>query len=548
MKLQSGEIVDGKYRIVRLLGEGGMGAVYEGENQRINRRVAIKVLHASAAAKATAVKRFEQEAKAAGLIGSEHIVEVLDLGTLPTGEQYMVMEFLEGEDLSSRIKKAKRLTPHEAAPILLQLLEGLAAAHKAGIIHRDLKPDNVFLLRSLAGKRDFVKVLDFGVSKFSALETEGMSMTSTGAVVGTPYYLSPEQARGVKQIDARSDLYSVGVVLYQAVTGRLPFHAETFNELVFKIALESPEPAEVVVPALDPDFAAIIAKAMVRDVNGRFQTAEEFQGALSHWLATHPDPAADPVGAASARGSGSSMPPGSTPGMMPAAAPRVGAGTIPMAQMTAPQTGWPNPAPPQTSTPPNPYASTGSSLPMSTVALDPGQGMLGSPMPGAPSAASASSPQLGAPPAGLMAAAAPPKKTGAVVAVTAAVILALGGGAFAAYSMATGGDARGPAAPPEAPSASASAVAQTAPTSTAAAVATGAPTAEPSASAPPSAAPQDTTPAQTAAPPQGTWPPRAGTAPSGPTLSGAPTATGKNPTTPTTAPPKPTGRVIGGEL
>ncbi|MEM9874275.1 MAG: serine/threonine-protein kinase, partial [Myxococcota bacterium] len=238
MGLQPGEIIDGKYRIVRPIGEGGMGAVYEGENTRIKRRVAIKVLHAAVAEKTEVVRRFEREAQAAGTIGSEHIVEVLDLGNLPSGERFMVMEYLDGEDLTQRIERLGRLTPEQSLPLLLEVLAGLAAAHEAGIIHRDLKPDNIFILTSKAGRADFVKILDFGVSKFSSLDDE-MSMTRTGAVMGTPYYMSPEQAKG-SPIDARSDLYSVGVVLYQMLTGRVPFNAGSFNELLFKIALESP--------------------------------------------------------------------------------------------------------------------------------------------------------------------------------------------------------------------------------------------------------------------------------------------------------------------
>ncbi|NUQ72987.1 MAG: serine/threonine protein kinase [Polyangiaceae bacterium] len=336
MDFSPGTVIEGKYRIVRLLGQGGMGAVYEGVNTLISRRVAIKVLHASLATKDTPVERFKREAHAAGKIGSEHIVEVIDIGGLPSGELFMVMEFLEGEDLGSRIKKLRRLKPHDAAGIVHQILEGLTAAHRAGIIHRDLKPENVFLT-SRAGRRDFVKVLDFGVSKFSGHDTESMSMTSTGAVVGTPYYLSPEQARGYKNIDARSDLYSVGVVLYQSVTGRLPFNAETFNELVFKIALEEPEPAEVVVPTLDRSFAAIISRAMVRDVNGRFQTAREFQEALEQWLAMNPS-------AEAPRPSGMSLP----------AAP-ARSGTVPFDSMEQPA---PFAAPaPQPSYPSNAYAA-----------------------------------------------------------------------------------------------------------------------------------------------------------------------------------------------
>lgn len=281
MTLQSGEVVDGKYRIVRAIGEGGMGAVYEGENTRIKRRVAIKVLHAAVAGNQDAVQRFEREAQAAGRIGSAHIVEVLDLGSLYSGERYMVMEYLDGEDITARIKRLGRLSPEQSAPLLIQALEGLAAAHDASIIHRDLKPDNIYILKQNAGQTDFVKLLDFGVSKFSALDAE-MSMTRTGAVVGTPYYMSPEQAKG-GLVDARSDLYSIGVVAYQMLTGRVPFNAGSFNELLFKIVLEQPEPLDQVVPGIDLHFKGLVERAMTREPEGRFQNAREFKAALVEW-------------------------------------------------------------------------------------------------------------------------------------------------------------------------------------------------------------------------------------------------------------------------
>lgn len=286
LSLQPGEVVDGKYTIVRLIGEGGMGAVYEGENTRIHRRVAIKVLHGHVATNTQAVTRFEREAQAAGRIGSEHIVEVLDLGSLANGDRYMVMEFLEGESLSDRIRARGRLSMEEAFYVLRQVLEGLAAAHSAEIVHRDLKPDNVFVLKGRRGQRDFVKLLDFGISKFNKLGDSAFSMTSTGAVLGTPYYMSPEQARG-KGIDQRTDLYSTGVILYECVTGAIPFQAETFNELMFKIGLEEPPPVKSLNPDVDEDFAAIIKKAMTRDANERFATALEFQQALDEWAQNH---------------------------------------------------------------------------------------------------------------------------------------------------------------------------------------------------------------------------------------------------------------------
>jgi eukaryotic-like serine/threonine-protein kinase len=286
MSLSTGDIIDGKYRIVKLIGEGGMGAVYEGENMRIHRRVAIKVLHAGIAATGEAVARFEREAQAAGRIGSEHIVEVLDLGNLPSGDRYMVMEFMDGDSLSGRIRAKGRLTAGEIYPILHQLLEALHAAHGAGIIHRDLKPDNVYLLRSRGGKADFVKLLDFGISKFNQLSGDsGFSMTRTGAVMGTPYYMAPEQAKGSREIDHRVDLYAAGVILYEAVTGEVPFNADTFNELLFKIVLEAARPVQEIVPGIDPTFAAIVNKSMGREPAQRFQTAREFQQALEQWAA-----------------------------------------------------------------------------------------------------------------------------------------------------------------------------------------------------------------------------------------------------------------------
>jgi serine/threonine-protein kinase len=284
MALQQGQVLDGKYRIVRVIGEGGMGAVYEGENTRIRRRVAIKVLHAGIAANTEMVQRFEREAQVAGTVGNDHILEILDLGALDSGERYMVMEYLDGETLTDRIKARTRLSPREASRLLRQVLQGLSAAHGAGIVHRDLKPDNIFILRAKAGIKDFVKIIDFGISKFSEPGT-GVSnrMTRTGALMGTPHYMAPEQATGSTDIDRRTDIYAVGIIMYEAVTGRVPFQAETFNQLLFEIALAKIIPAQQIVPDLDPAIDTIIMKASARDPAHRFQTCDEFVEALDAW-------------------------------------------------------------------------------------------------------------------------------------------------------------------------------------------------------------------------------------------------------------------------
>ncbi|UQA61226.1 serine/threonine-protein kinase [Polyangium aurulentum] len=286
MDLQFGQIYGGKYRLLRLLGTGGMGAVYEGENVEQKRRVAIKTLHKELAAHHETLKRFEREAEAASRIGSNHIARVIELGQLPDGARFMVMELLEGVTLRQRMRERGRLMCEEAVRLVCQILAGLSAAHAAGIVHRDLKPANIFLLRGADGL-DFVKILDFGVSKLSDHQNQSMALTSTGMVVGTPHYMAPEQAKGSRDVDGRADLYATGVILYECLAGQVPFHASSFNELIFKIVLQPAPPVETLAPEVDPELATILAKVMAKEPVARYQSAQELHQALRDWMKRH---------------------------------------------------------------------------------------------------------------------------------------------------------------------------------------------------------------------------------------------------------------------
>jgi serine/threonine-protein kinase len=283
MALEPGQIIDAKYRVVRRIGEGGMGTVYEGENSRIGRRVAIKVLHAQVAAMPEFVERFEREARAAARIGSPHVCDVLDLGDLPNGDRYIVMEYLDGVSFEDRIADGGKLTPAQLAPIAFELLEGLGTMHGARVIHRDLKPANVFLARTAGGRGEMVKILDFGVAKLLPFAGEVGTMTQTGTMMGTPLYMSPEQARGARDVDGRTDIYAASVMFYRALAGVLPYNADTLNELLFKIVLEEPKPLRDVAPEVDETFAAIIHKGLARDLTERYQTARAYQEAIASW-------------------------------------------------------------------------------------------------------------------------------------------------------------------------------------------------------------------------------------------------------------------------
>jgi len=286
MLLAQGTLLEGKYRIERLLGAGGMGSVWVAEHTMLHRPVAVKVLDSSATTRdATAVQRFLREAQTAARLRSDHIVDVLDVGRFDDGTPFLIMELLEGETLSARIKKEGRLQQGQAALLVDHLLSGLTAAHAAGVIHRDIKPDNCFITKKNGG--DHLKLLDFGISKVAPNSPEAareMRMTRTGVVMGTPYYMAPEQARGSKDIDHRCDLYAVGAILYECVTGRVPFEAESVNELLFKIVLEPLVPPRSMAPELDPAFEALILCAMGREADARYQTAQQFRDALAPYI------------------------------------------------------------------------------------------------------------------------------------------------------------------------------------------------------------------------------------------------------------------------
>jgi serine/threonine protein kinase len=278
-----GALVAGKYEVIRLIGRGGMGSVWEGRHASLGTRVAIKFVDAEHADNDEARSRFVTEARAAAAIQSKHAIQIFDHGVTDDGRPYMVMELLVGEPLDVRIERLGRLSLAETARILAQVCRALARAHEAGIIHRDLKPENIFLVRSVEDEDEIAKVLDFGIAKIRIpfQGSEPTSSTDTGAVIGTPYYMSPEQARGLRTIDHRTDLWSLGVIAYKCVTGVLPFEGQSVGDLLVKICTDPlPTPSAVAsdVPAA---FDAWFARALDREPAARFTSAAELADALA---------------------------------------------------------------------------------------------------------------------------------------------------------------------------------------------------------------------------------------------------------------------------
>lgn len=275
-----GTLLAGKFRVIRPLGEGGMGSVFEIEHELTKHRRALKMLHSAMAAMPGIVERFLREASAAGRIGNPHIAETFDAGVLETGEPYLVMELLRGEPLSARIARGPLLL-NEAVELIGQACAGVAAAHAAGIVHRDLKPDNLFVVE--VEGRPFVKLLDFGISKFDRNQIGGMALTQEGAAMGTPYYMAPEQIRGLANLDARADVYALGVILYECLAGKRPFESEVLTHLAILIHAGDHQPLEQLRPDLPPGFADLVRHAMASDRDKRLQTAVELRQRLERY-------------------------------------------------------------------------------------------------------------------------------------------------------------------------------------------------------------------------------------------------------------------------
>ena len=299
-----GDIIGMKYKLLAVLGVGGMGAVYDAEHIQLGRPVAIKVLvrNGSAPDAETAEKRFLKEARSAGALEHPNICQVFDFGTLPNGSPFLVMEKLVGETLGQRLARERKLPIPVALEVIRQVLAGLGAAHAQNILHRDVKPENVFLARSPS--QPFVaKLLDFGIAKNMASHGGSLdTLTQHGMVMGTPHYMSPEQARGRRDLDARVDLYACGVMLYEMLAGVRPFEGKLANEILLQIVRNAPVSVRDLRPEVSAALEQIIFRAMRKERNDRYATAAEFLadlGALPSAERTEGDGGGGKVGIAS---------------------------------------------------------------------------------------------------------------------------------------------------------------------------------------------------------------------------------------------------------
>jgi serine/threonine-protein kinase len=276
-------ILDGQFEIIQKIGTGGMGSVYKATQPAMNRLVAIKILHPKLAGRKDLTSRFRREARAMSQLTHPNTTKVFMYGELPEdGSLYIVMEYLEGRNLTQTVRKGGPLATERAIPILIAVCGALSEAHQLGIIHRDLKPENIFLCAQ-GGLTDYPKVLDFGLAKVTERQMKPGSviLTQEGMVFGTPEFMSPEQAQG-KALDARSDIYSLAVILYEVLTGKLPFRAKTPMEYIQKHVMEAPIPLNERIEGLSfpPGLGEVIARALAKHPDQRFQSAAEFADAL----------------------------------------------------------------------------------------------------------------------------------------------------------------------------------------------------------------------------------------------------------------------------
>jgi serine/threonine-protein kinase len=275
-----GRTIAGRYVLRSIVGHGGMGAVYEAEHLGLGKRVAIKFIDPEWATNERVVARFAREARATSSVESAHIVSVFDAGT-EDNRPYLVMELLRGEDLGRRLRRTTSIALDEAMHVVAQVLKGLAKAHAAGIVHRDLKPDNVFLVK---GDTDplFAKIVDFGVSKLERPRdrTSPLALTGRGTVLGTPFYMCPEQAQAASDVDPRADIYSVGAILFECLSGRPPHTGETYEQVILSICMRDAPNLRAIAPSVPPEIAAFVARALSRDRAQRFASAERMLAAL----------------------------------------------------------------------------------------------------------------------------------------------------------------------------------------------------------------------------------------------------------------------------
>ena len=278
MPVEIGQTLAGKYKVEEVIGIGGMGVVVAARHMQLDQKVALKFLKHEAMQSEEAVERFIREAKNAVRLRSEHVAKVTDVGTLDNGAPYMVMEYLEGADLSRVVQATGSITIEEAVAFVLQACEAIAEAHALGIIHRDLKPQNLFVTRRVDG-RPLVKVLDFGISK-TLEQAGGLVLTRTSSIMGSPLYMSPEQMRSTKNVDQRSDLWALGVILYELLTGRVPFEAEAIPELCLKVVQDAPDPPKSLRPELPEGLNTVVLKCLEKNPANRFENVAELAAAL----------------------------------------------------------------------------------------------------------------------------------------------------------------------------------------------------------------------------------------------------------------------------